>query len=134
MTKEEYDAILNSSFDKGTPFINITEFYSFALIPMGGDKWAEISYDLEEKSVERRELSSTKAFNMLCEEIEKGMSEAVEDFMLIKWKEFKGTLSGSDEDKIKAAIAELTSHPTTYSANLPVVLNKDDLGKVKSKI
>ena len=134
MTKEEYVQILDNAFTHGIPFINITEFYSYALIPQGGDKWVEISYDLEEKNVDQREMTATKAFNMLCEEIEKGMSEAVEDFMLIRWKEFKGKLAGSDQEKLTAAIAEMTGNAANYSANLPVVKDKSDLEKVKAKI
>ncbi len=38
MSKEEYSIILQSAFDNGIPFINILEFYTYALIPLG-DKW-----------------------------------------------------------------------------------------------
>lgn len=135
MSKDEYIAILDTSFDHGTPFINITEFYSFALIPLANGNWLNCSYDFEEKSlIEKKEINATSAFNQFCEEVEKGMSEAVEDFMLFKWKEFKKTLTGSEGDKLKAGINELISKASEYSKNLPVVLKKEDLAKVKAKL
>ena len=134
MSKEEYVEILNSAFNNGTPFINITEFYSYALIPMGGDKWVEISYDLEEKNVEKREVNATKAYNMLNEEIEKGMADLVDDLNIFKWKEFKATLTGTDGEKIEKAVKEIIGNASNYSTKLPVVFNKDDIAKVISKI
>ncbi len=134
MTKEKYIELLNHAFDEGTPFINVTEFYSFALIPKG-DKWLEAVYDFEEKNLdEATELNSENAFNHLCEEIEKAMSDEIEDFMLINWKEFKKGFGDDFSANVKAGIAELTSNPTTYSKNLPIVFNKDDLDKVLSKL
>ena len=134
MSKDEYSAILDKSFDEGTPFINYTEYYSYALIPKGG-KWLEVSYDFEEHEImENNELSETDAYLKLCEEIEKAMSEELEIFYLNKWKDFKGKLEGSEGEMLKALIAEITTNPTTYSDTLPVVLNKDDLSKVKEKL
>jgi len=134
MTKEEYSELLNHAFDEGTPFINITEYYSFALIPKGG-KWLELAYDFEEKNLdEKNEITGEDAYNKFCEEVEKAMCEEVEDFMLVHWKEFKTRLSGSPEDNLKAGITELTANHTKYSKNLPVVFSKDDLSKVLSKL
>lgn len=134
MAKADYIKILDTAFNSGIPFINITEFYSYALIPQGPDKWLEVSYDLEEKSPETRVLNSTKAFNMFCEEVEKGLSEAIPDFQLFKWKEFKNKLTGSDEVKLTTAIKEITANASSYSSKLPVVLHKNDLAKVTDKI
>jgi hypothetical protein len=134
MSKEEYIAILDSSFANGTPFINYTEFYSYALIPQADGKWLEISYDFEEKSVDKRELVGSKALMNLWEEIEKGLSEAIDDFQLFKWKEYKKTIPGSDDDKVKGSIKELTANGAAYSKNLPVVSKKEDLDKVKAKL
>ena len=131
---EEYSKLLQSAFDNGIPFINITEFYSYALIPQG-DKWLEIAYDFGEKSIdEKKEIDGSSAFFNLCEEIEKAMSEELEIFYLNKWKEFKQGLSGSEGDKLKACIKELTSNSETYAKDLPIVLNKEDLGKILSKL
>jgi len=134
MSKEEYSKLLQSAFDNGIPFINILEFYSYALIPQG-DKWLEVSYDPEGKSIdEKKEIDGSAAFFKLCEEVEKSMALELEIFYLNRWKEFKQGLSGSDEDKLKACIKELTSNSKTYSDSLPVVFNKEDLGKILSKL
>ena len=134
MSKEEYSKLLQSAFDNGIPFINVTEFYSYALIPQG-DKWLEIAYDFGGKSIdEKKEIDGSSAFFNLCEEIEKAMSEELEIFYLNKWKEFKQGLSGSEGDKLKACIKELTTNSETYAKDLPVVLNKEDLGKILSKL
>jgi hypothetical protein len=135
MSKDEFVALIDQSFDNGTPFIDVLQFYSYALIPKGGGKWLEVSFDFEEKVImENNEINDTTAFNRLCEEVEKAMSDETEDFMLVTWKEFKGKLSGSDGEKITAGIKELVSNAASYSKNLPIVLNKDDLAKVKSKL
>lgn len=134
MSKEEYTKLLQSAFDNGIPFINVTEFYSYALIPQG-DKWLEIAYDFGGKSIdEKREIDGSSAYFNLCEEIEKAMSEELEIFYLNKWKEFKQGLSGSEGDKLKACIKELTTNSETYAKDLPIVLNKEDLGKILSKL
>ena len=134
MSKEEYSKLLQSAFDNGIPFINFTEFYSYALIPHG-DKWLEISYDFEEKSIdEKKEIDGGSAFFKLCEEVEKSMALELKVFYLNKWKEFKQGLSGSEGDKLKSCIKELTSNSKTYSEDLPVVFNKEDLGKILSRL
>jgi hypothetical protein len=131
---EEFSSILDSSFANGQPFIDYTEFYCYVLAPQGDGTWLEASFDLGEKSVEKRQLSATKAFNNLCEELEKGISEAVEDFQLFKWKEFKKTLTGDDNSKVIAAISEVSGHVSSYSANLPVITSAEELDKIKGKL
>ncbi|QEE16363.1 hypothetical protein DSAG12_02193 [Promethearchaeum syntrophicum] len=134
MSKEEYSKLLQSAFDNGIPFINITEFYSYALIPQG-DKWLEIAYDFGEKSIdEKKEIDGASAFFKLCEEVEKSMALELKVFYLNKWKEFKKGLSGSEGDKLKSCIKELTTNSNVYSDELPVVFNKEDLGKILSKL
>lgn len=134
MTKADYTEILNQSFSQGTPFINFTEFYSYALIPQG-DKWLEASYDFEDHELlEKNEISGDQAFLKFCEEIEKAMSAELEVFYLNKWTEFKGGLSGSEEEKLKALIQELTTNTSTYGENIPIVLNEGDLSKVLDKL
>ena len=134
MSKDDYVALLDSAFNEGTPFINMTEFYSYALIPQG-DKYLEVSYDFEDKAImDKTELSATDAYNHLCEEVEKAMCEEILDFMLVTWKEFKAGAAGSDAEKVKASIEELVNNHEKYSKNFPVVYNKDDLDKVKAKL
>ena len=134
MSKEEYTKLLESAFDNGIPFINVTEFYSYALIPQG-DKWLEIAYDFGGKSIdEKKEITGDSAYFKLCEEVEKSMALELEVFYLNKWKEFKQGLSGSEGEKLKACIKELTSNSEIYSKDLPVVFSKEDLGKILSKL
>jgi len=134
MSKDEFIQILESAFVEGTPFINSTQHYSYALIPKGG-KWLEVSYDFEDKEIfDKNEISGSKAYINLCEEIEKAMSEELEVFYLNRWKEFKSGLKGSEEENLKALIQELITNHATYSDNLPVVLNQDDIKKILDKM
>jgi hypothetical protein len=135
MGKDEYVALLDGAFANGTPFINYTEFYSYALIPQGGGKWLEVSYDYEDHEImDKKEIDDVEAYNRLCEEVEKAMCEEIEDFMLVHWKEFKGGLGEAAADNVVASIAELTSNPTKYSKDLPLVTGAGDLDKVKAKL
>ena len=131
---EEFSSILDGAFANGQLFIDYTDFYCYVLAPQGDGTWLEASYDLEEKSVEKRTLSATKAFNNLCEELEKGLSEGVEDFNVFKWKEFRTALSGEDNEKVQAAITEIIGNASNYSANLPVIASADGLDIVKGKL
>ena len=134
MSKEEFIQLLETAFAEGTPFINHTEHYSYALIPKG-DKWLEISYDFEDKEIfDRNEIDSSKAYINLCEEIEKAMSEELEVFYLNRWQEFKSGLKGTEEENLKALIHELISNHETYSDNLPVVLSQEDIKKILDKL
>ncbi len=135
MTKSTYTEMLQQAFTQGTPFINYTEFYSYALIPQGGGKWLEVSYDFEDHEfLENHIISGVEAFQNFCEEIEKAMSSELEVFYLNRWTEFKEGLSGSEEEKLIALISELVSNPETYAENLPVVLNQESTQIVIDKL
>jgi hypothetical protein len=134
MSKEEFIQILETAFAEGNAFINHTKHYSYALIPKG-DKWLEISYDFEDKEIfDRNEISGAKAYINLCEEIEKAMSEELEVFYLNRWQEFKAGLKGTEGENLKASINELISNHATYSDNLPLVLNQEDIKKILDKL
>ena len=134
MSKEKYIEILHHSFDEGTPFINFTENYSYALIPHGV-KWMEVSYDFEDKDImDNHEIDSVHAYFNFCEEIEKAMGEEMNVFYLNRWKDFKTTLKGSEQEKLIALIKELLEKPDYFAEDLPVVVNKDDMDKVISKL
>ena len=94
----------------------------------------EASYDLEEKSVEKRTLSATKAFNNLCEELEKGLSEGVEDFNVFKWKEFELPSAGRIMKKFKPPLRRSLAMPLITQRNLPVIASADGLDIVKGKL
>ena len=134
MSKAEYTEILQSAFTQGTPFINFTEYYSYALIPQGGN-WLEISYDFEDHEViEKNEIPATKAYAKFCEEIEKAMSAELELFYLNKWVEFKSALSGSEEENLNSLIQEFTSNTDTYGKDIPIVRSEADISKVIEKL
>jgi hypothetical protein len=128
-------SILDSAFDHGTPFIDYTVDYIYCLIPTSdSEKWNEVSYDITGKEMEEKELASDMAYALLCEEIEKGLSMYIEDFMLAKFKDFKESIKDkSDADKIKDIINELITNSSDYSQNLPVA-KKDTLDLVKQKV
>ena len=135
MSKDKFVTILDSSFEHGSPFIDYTTDYIYCLIPTSdATKWKEVSYDIAGKELEEKELAADMAYVMLCEEIEKGLSMYIEDFMLGKFKEFKESIKDKpDVEKIKGVITELTTNATTYSQNLPVA-KKDTLDLVKDKV
>jgi hypothetical protein len=135
MSKDKFLKILDSAFDNGTAFIDYTVDYIYCLIPTtDSDKWNEVSYDISGSEMEEKELVAEMAYVMLCEEIEKGLSMYIEDFMLGKFKEFKESIKDkSDTEKIKGVITELTTKSNEYSQNLPVI-KKDHLDIVKGKL
>ena len=135
MSKDKLFGILDAAWDNGVPFIDYTKYYVYCLIPTGDGNYNEVSYDIESGDLDERPLSGKKTFGMLGEEIEKGLSGELEDFMLGTFKEFKKALGDiPDEEKTVAIIKELTENGPKYSANLPIIPSKDKLDDVKSKI
>ncbi|TFG20930.1 MAG: hypothetical protein EU530_01900 [Promethearchaeota archaeon] len=136
MSKEKMIAILEGAFDKGVPFIDYTPNYIYCLIPTDDeDKWLEVSYDIPSKEFDERSLTSEKAYVMLCEEVEKGISMEITDFMVAKFKEFKESIKDkSHSEKIVGIIDELVTHTTNYSQNLPIITKKESLDLVKGKV
>ncbi len=135
MSKDKFIPILDSAFQFGAPFIDFTVDYIYCLIPTSdASKWKEVSYDISSAEMEEKELSSDMAYALLCEEIEKGLSMYIEDFMLAKFKEFKESIKDkSDTEKINTIITELTKNSSDYSQNLPVA-KKDTIDLVKQKV
>ena len=136
MSKEKMIAILEGAFDKGVPFIDYTPNYIYCLIPTDDeDKWLEVSYDIPSKELDERSLTTEKAYAMLCEEVEKGISMEITDFMLAKFKEFKESIKDkSNKEKIIGIINELVTNTASYSQNLPVITKKESLDLVKGKV
>lgn len=135
MSKEKFISILDSAFENGSPFIDYTTDYIYCLIPTSDSaKWKEVSYDISGAELEEKELAADMAYALLCEEIEKGLSMYIEDFMLGKFKEFKESIKDKpDTEKISKIITELTTNRATYSQNLPVA-KKDTIDLVKDKV
>lgn len=134
---EEFKAIVDSSYDKGTPFWLYTNDYIFGMIPTDNDRWIEVSYTFEEpdEPFYKTERNADLSFQFLLEEVEKGVSFYVEDLKVPLLKEFTITLEGkSGIDKMNAIISELIGNSAEYSANFPIIKSKDQLNMLKEKV
>ncbi|MFX1532041.1 MAG: hypothetical protein ACFFBC_13070 [Promethearchaeota archaeon] len=134
---EEFKAIVDSSYDKGIPFWLYTNDYIFGMIPTDNDRWIEVSYTFEDpdEPLFKTERNADLSFQFLLEEVEKGVSFYVEDLKIPLLKEFAASLEGkSGTDKMNGIISELMSNSVKYSANLPIIKNKDELSILKEKV
>jgi hypothetical protein len=135
MSKDKLIQRLDTAFDNGTPFIDYTDYYIYCLIPQPDGNWLEVSYDIASAELDERTINSTIAFRMLIEEIEKGISMEIEDFMLNNFKDFRKSIEDKPEgEKAGLIIKELTLNTQKYSTNLPIINAKDKLDGLKSKI
>ncbi|MFX1377123.1 MAG: hypothetical protein ACFFA0_15055 [Promethearchaeota archaeon] len=134
---EEFKSIVDSSYDKGTPFWLYTSDYIFGMIPTDNERWIEISYTFEEpdEPLFKTERNADLSFKFLLEEVEKGVSFYVEDLKVPMLKEFATSLeSKSGTDKMNGIIAELINNSSKYSANLPIIKSKEQLNILKEKV
>ncbi len=134
---EEFKALVDSSFDKGTPFWLHTKDYIFGMVPTDNDRWIEVSYTFEDPDEPffKTERNADLSFQFLLEEVEKGVSFYVEDLKVPLFKEFANSLEGSSgADKMKAIVAEIINNSDKYSGNLPVIKSKDQLNILKEKV
>ncbi|MHA1914841.1 MAG: hypothetical protein ACW986_14270 [Promethearchaeota archaeon] len=134
---EEFKALVDSSFDKGTPFWLHTSDYIFGMLPTDNDRWIEVSYTFEDpdEPFVKTERNADLSFQFLLEEVEKGVSFYVEDLKVPLLKDFAVSLEGkSGSDKMISIIAELINNSSKYSANLPIIRTKDEIGILKQKI
>lgn len=134
---EEFKAIVNSSYDNGTPFWLYTTDYIFGMIPSDNDRWLEVSYTFEDpdEPLLKTERNAELSFQFLLEEVEKGVSFYVEDLKVPLLKEFALSLEGkSGPDKMKEIISELISNASKYSENLPIIKSKDQLTILNEKV
>ncbi|MCK4285448.1 MAG: hypothetical protein KAX18_04565 [Candidatus Lokiarchaeota archaeon] len=134
---EEFKALVDTSFDKGTPFWLHTKDYIFGMVPTDNDRWIEVSYTFEDPDEPffKTERNADLSFQFLLEEVEKGVSFYVEDLKVPLLKEFTTSLEGkSGPDKMNAIIAELTNNSDKYSTSLPVIKSKDQLNILKEKV
>ena len=135
----DFKAIVESSYDNGTPLWIYTSDYIFGMVPVdaSGTRWKEVSYTFEEPDdpLFVTERAADLSFKFLLEEVEKGVTFYVKDLKIPMFKEYAKTLEGkSGPEKMNAIIAELVSNSTKYSANLPIIKSKDELGTLMSKV
>jgi len=136
---EEFKALVDSSYNNGTPIWLYTDDYIFGMVPAdpNGARWIEISYTFEDPNepLIKRERDADLSYQFLLEEVEKGVSFYVQDLNVLLLKEFAQTLEGkSGSEKMNAIIAELINNSSKYSPNLPVIKGKDGLSTLKEKL
>ena len=134
---EEFNALVDTSFDKGTPFWLHTQDYVFGMVPTDNDRWIEVSYTFEDPDEPffKTERNADLSFKFLLEEVEKGVSFYVTDLKVPLLKEFANSLEGSSgTEKMNAFIAELITNSDKYSANFPIIKSKDQLNLLKEKL
>ncbi len=135
----DFKAIVESSYDNGTPLWIYTSDYIFGMVPVdaSGTRWKEVSYTFEEPDdpLFVTERAADLSFKFLLEEVEKGVTFYVKDLKIFIFKEYAKTLEGkSGPEKMNAIIAELVNNSAKYSADLPIIKSKDEIGTLTSKI
>ena len=134
---EEFKAIVDSSFDNGTPLWIYTSDYIYGMLPTSGDKWLEVSYTFEDpdEPLIKGEKSPEFAYQLMMEEISKGVTFYIEDLKVPLLKEFAGGTGKSGSDLIASVIEELINNTSNYTANTDFIIkSKDELGKLKEKV
>jgi hypothetical protein len=134
---EEFKGIIDSSYDNGTPLWLYTTDYIYGMVPVGGDRWKEVSYTFEDpdEPLVVAEKGADFAFQLLLEELTKGVSFYIEDLNIQTIKDYAKGLEGQGgSDKINAMISELMNNTGNYSANIPIIKSKDELGTLKGKL
>jgi len=137
MCAEEFKAIVDSSFDNGTPLWIHTKDYIYGIVPADNDRWLEVSYTFDDpdEPLVKAEKGADLAFQLMLEELTKGVSFYVEDLKVAALKDYAKGLEGkSGSEKISALIAELINNTGNYSGNLPIIKSKDKLGTLKGKL
>ncbi len=137
MCAEEFKAIVDSSFDKGTPLWIYTKDYIYGIVPADNDRWLEVSYSFDDpdEPLVKAEKGADLAFPLMLEELTKGVSFYVKDLKVAVLKDFAKGLEGkSGSEKISTLIVELINNTGNYSSNLPIITSKDDLGTLKGKL
>ena len=134
---EEFKATVDSSYDSGTPLWIYTSDYVYGMVPTAGDKWIEISYTFEDPDdpLMKGEKGADFAYQLMMEEISKGLTFYVDDLKVPALKQFTETSGKSGSELIKAVIEELINNTANYTANTDfLVKSKDELGKLKEKV
>lgn len=134
---DEFKALVDSSYDNGTPLWIYTSDYVYGMVPTAGDKWTEVSYTFEDPDdpLMTGEKGADFAYQLMLEEIAKGLTFYVEDLKVPSLKKFAEGSGKSGSELIKAVIDELVNNTANYTANTDfLVKSKDDLSKLKEKV
>jgi hypothetical protein len=134
---EDFKSIIDSSYDNGTPLWVYTTDYIYGMVPTAGDKWLEVSYTFEDPDdpLIKGEKGADFAYQLMMEELSKGLTFYIEDFKGPLLKEFAGGTGKSGTDLIKAVIDEIISNTSKYTANTDFIIKtKDELSKLKEKV
>ncbi|MFW9998762.1 MAG: hypothetical protein ACFE9Q_15130 [Candidatus Hodarchaeota archaeon] len=134
---EEFKAIVDSSFDNGTPLWIYTTDYIYGIVPTAGDRWLEVSYTFEDPDdpLIKGEKGADFAYQLMMEEISKGVTFYIEDLKVPLLKEFAGGTGKSGSDLIHAVIEELLNNTNKYTANKDFLIkSKEELSKLKDKV
>lgn len=137
MCAEEFKAIVDSSFEKGTPLWIHTKDYIYGIVPKDNNRWLEVSYTFDDpdEPLVKAEKGADITFQLMLEELTKGVSFYVEDLNVTNLKDFaKSIETKPGSDKIIALIAELINNTENYSSNLPIIKSKDAIGTLKGKL
>ncbi len=134
---EEFKTIVDSSYDNGIPLWIYTTDYIYGIVPTSGDKWLEVSYTFEDpdEPLMKGEKGADFAYQLMMEEISKGVTFYIEDLKVPLLKEFAGGTGKSGSDLITAVIEELVKNTSKYTSNTDFLIKKkDELGKLKEKV
>jgi len=134
---EEFKTIVDSSYDNGIPLWIYTTDYIYGIVPTSGDKWLEVSYTFEDpdEPLMKGEKGADFAYQLMMEEISKGVTFYIEDLKVPLLKEFAGGTGKSGSDLITAVIEELIKNTSKYTSNTDFLIKKkDELGKLKEKV
>ncbi|UCC18966.1 MAG: hypothetical protein JSV62_12775 [Promethearchaeota archaeon] len=134
---EEFKKIIDSSFDNGTPLWIYTNDYIYGMVPTSSNKWLEVSYTFEDpdEPLMKGEKSPDFAYQLMMEEISKGVTFYIADLKVPLLKEFAGGTGKSGSDLIVAVIEELINNTSKYTSNTDFIIkNKDELSKLKEKV
>ncbi len=134
---EEFKKIIDTSFDNGTPLWIYTQDYIYGIVPTAGDKWLEISYTFEDPDdpLMKGEKSPEFTYQLMMEEISKGVTFYIQDLKVPLLKEFAESAGKSGSDLIKMVITELINNTSNYTSNTDFIIkSKDELSKLKEKV
>ncbi len=134
---EEFKTIVDSSFDNGTPLWIYTKDYIYGIIPTAGDKWLEVSYTFEDPDdpLMKGEKGADFVYQLMMEEISKGVTFYIEDLKVPLLKEFAGGTGKSGSDLITTVIEELINNTSKYTSNTDFLIkNKGELDKLKQSV
>ena len=134
---EEFKVIVDSSYDNGIPLWIYTSDYIYGIVPTTGDKWLEVSYTFEDpdEPLMKGEKGADFAYQLMMEEISKGVTFYIEDLKVPLLKQFAESSGKTGSDLIAAVIEELIKNTSNYTTNTDFLIkNKAELSKLKEKV